>query len=117
VCSTWLFVQNVDVNYKGVVKARKKVFEKHRLTPETHYMQVQVLKDVALSSLFGSVDAYAVAGIEARPAAYLYGKTHLNPTYEYGVAFERGVKVLYGDRSHLFISGTASIDNKGDVLL
>ena len=40
----------------------------------------------------------------------------MNPTYEYGVTFERGVRVKYGDRSHYYISGTASIDNKGNVL-
>ncbi len=41
---------------------------------------------------------------------------YLNPTYEYGVAFERATSVDYDDRRHLFISGTASIDNKGDVV-
>ncbi len=39
--------------------------------------------------------------------------SHLNPTYEYGVAFERATRVDYADRSHLFVSGTASIDNRG----
>lgn len=41
---------------------------------------------------------------------------HLNPTYEYGVAFERATSVDYDDRRHLFISGTASIDNKGQIV-
>lgn len=114
---TWLFVQNVDVNYKGVVKARKKVFEKHRLTPETHYIASTGIEGRGSDAAsLVRMDAYAVAGLKPGQQQYLYGKTHLNPTYEYGVTFERGVKVLYGDRSHLFISGTASIDNKGDVL-
>ena len=47
---------------------------------------------------------------------YLYAPTHLNPTYQYGVTFERGVSIEYGDRAHALISGTASIDNKGQVL-
>ena len=47
---------------------------------------------------------------------YLYAPTHLNPTYEYGVSFERGTRMDYGDRRQVFISGTASIDNKGNVL-
>lgn len=46
----------------------------------------------------------------------LYARDYLNPTYEYGVTFERGVRVDYGDRSHIFISGTASIDNRGRVV-
>lgn len=41
---------------------------------------------------------------------------YLNPTYEYGVTFERGTAVEYGDRKHIFISGTASIDNRGEVV-
>jgi enamine deaminase RidA (YjgF/YER057c/UK114 family) len=42
--------------------------------------------------------------------------SHLGPTIHYGVTFERGLRVRFGDRSHLYISGTASIDAKGDVL-
>ena len=55
-------------------------------------------------------------GLEAGQQSYLYARTHLNPTYEYGVTFERGVKITYGDRTHLLISGTASINNKGEVV-
>ena len=40
----------------------------------------------------------------------------MNPTYEYGVTFERGVRVRYGDRSHVLLSGTASIDNRGEIV-
>ncbi len=50
------------------------------------------------------------------PQTHLQALTHLNPTYEYGVTFERGTKVTYGDRAHVWISGTASIDNKGQIL-
>ena len=47
---------------------------------------------------------------------FLYAPTHLNPTYEYGVTFERGTVVEFGDRAHAYISGTASINNKGEVV-
>ena len=47
---------------------------------------------------------------------YLYAPTHLNPTYEYGVSFERGTYVDYGDRRQVFISGTASINHRGEVV-
>jgi enamine deaminase RidA (YjgF/YER057c/UK114 family) len=43
-------------------------------------------------------------------------RSHLNPTHEYGVTFERGLKIVFGDRSHLYVSGTASINNKGEVM-
>ena len=32
------------------------------------------------------------------------------------MTFERGTAVHYGDRAHVLISGTASIDNKGNVV-
>lgn len=32
------------------------------------------------------------------------------------MTFERGTSVEYGDRRHLFISGTASIDHRGEVV-
>ena len=62
------------------------------------------------------MDTYAVQGLHAGQIRFLSAPTHLNPTYEYGVTFERGTCVTYGDRRHVFISGTASIDNKGEIL-
>ena len=41
---------------------------------------------------------------------YQYQYEDVNRTYEYGVTFERGTAVTYGDRRHVFIAGTASID-------
>jgi len=38
------------------------------------------------------------------------------PAYKYNVTFERGVKIAYGDRTHYYISGTASIDKDGNIL-
>ena len=40
---TWFFVQNVDVNYAGVVKARNEVFVTQNLTEKTHYISSTVL--------------------------------------------------------------------------
>lgn len=62
------------------------------------------------------MDTYAVAGLQPEQIHFLYAPTHLNPTYEYGVSFERGTYVDYGDRRQIFISGTASINNKGEVV-
>lgn len=62
------------------------------------------------------MDTYAVKGLQPGQIQFLYAPTHLNPTYEYGVTFERGTAVTYGDRKQIFISGTASIDNKGEIV-
>ena len=100
---TWFFVQNVDVNYAGVVK--------------THYISSTGIGGRhADPKVTVQMDTYAVDGLKSEQIHYLYAPTHLNPTYEYGVSFERGTYVDYGDRRQVFISGTASINNKGEVV-
>ncbi|MDR0395517.1 MAG: hypothetical protein LBH77_10205 [Tannerella sp.] len=113
---TWIYVQNIDVNYAGIVKARRELFAENGLTEKTHYISSTGISgrhaDSKISVLF---DAYAVKGIRPEQIRYLHARTHLNPTHEYGVTFERGTCVYYGDRRHVFISGTASIDNQGKI--
>ena len=114
---TWFFVQNVDVNYAGVVKARNEVFEQQNLTSKTHYISSTGINGRhADHHVLVQMDTYAVKGLQPQQIHFLYASTHLNPTYEYGVSFERGTYVDYGDRRQVFISGTASINNKGEVL-
>jgi len=114
---TWIFVQNVDVNYAGVVKARNEVFVTQNLTDKTHFIaSTGIAGRHANPKVLVQMDAYAVDGICKEQVHYLYAPTHLNPTYEYGVSFERGTYVDYGDRRQVFISGTASINNKGEIM-
>ena len=114
---TWFFVQNVDVNYPGVVKARKEVFATQNLTEETHFIASTGIEGRYFDPMvFVTMDTYAVSGICPGQIRYLYAPEHLNRTYEYGVTFERGTAVTYGDRRHVFISGTASIDRYGEIV-
>lgn len=114
---TWLFVQNVDVNYAGVVKARRDVLLTQNLNEKTHYIASTGIEGRhADPEVLVQMDAYAVEGLSEEQIQFLYAPTHLNPTYEYGVTFERGVAVTYGDRRHVYISGTASIDNRGEIV-
>lgn len=114
---TWFFVQNVDVNYGGVVKARNEVFLTQNLTEKTHFIaSTGIAGRHADHEVLVQMDAYAVAGLQPGQIHYLYAPTHLNPTYEYGVSFERGTYIDYGDRRQVFISGTASINNRGEIM-
>lgn len=114
---TWFFVQNVDVNYSGVVKARNEVFLTQGLTENTHFIaSTGIAGRHADHEVLVQMDAYAVDGLQPEQIHYLYAPTHLNPTYEYGVSFERGTYIDYGDRRHVFISGTASINNRGEIM-
>lgn len=114
---TWIFVQNVDSNYAGVVKARNEVFITQNLTEKTHYIaSTGIGGRHADPKALVMLDAYAATGLQPEQVQYLYARTHLNPTYEYGVSFERGTAITYGDRRQVFISGTASINNRGEIV-
>ena len=114
---TWFFVRDVDTQYAGMVKARKMNFIEQGLTHETHYIaSTGIGGNPADTRALIQMGTYALQGFEPKQQHYLYARTHLNPTYEYGVTFERGTCMEYGDRAHTFISGTASIDNQGNVL-
>ena len=114
---TWFYVDDIDNNYSDFVNARKANFEAVGLTEKTHYISSTGIcgKPSGVSSTI-QMDAYSIIGLDEGQIKFLKAPSHLNPTYEYGVTFERGAKVCYGDRSHIYISGTASIDNRGNVL-
>lgn len=114
---TWIFVNDVDLNYHGVVKARNEVFITQNLTDKTHFIaSTGIGGRQAEARVLSQMDAYAVYGIKKEQVHYLYAATHLNRTSDYGVSFERGTYIDYGDRRHVFISGTASINNKGEIM-
>ncbi|MBQ8047079.1 MAG: hypothetical protein IJ196_04045 [Prevotella sp.] len=114
---TWFFVNDIDLNYGGVVKARNDVFATQNLTDQTHFIaSTGIGGRQADAHVLAQMDAYAIEGISPEQIHHLYATTHMNRTSDYGVSFERGTCVDYGDRRHVFISGTASINNKGEVV-
>lgn len=114
---TWIFVQNVDVDYADVVKGRNLAFKELGLTPATRFIaSTGIGGRQADRTAAVAFDSYSVLGLKEGAMRQINAPDHLNPTYEYGVAFERATSVDYDDRRHLFISGTASIDNKGHIV-
>lgn len=113
---TWFFVRDVDTQYKGLVVARWENFTLHGLTPETHYIaSTGIGGNPANPQALIQLGCYALKGFKPEQQHYLYAPTHLNRTSEYGVTFERGTLLQFGDRNHAIISGTASINMKGEV--
>lgn len=117
VIRTWLFLQDVDINYQGLVDARREMFAECGLTHDTHY--------IASTGVGGAgedpralvhMDGYAISGVLPEQIAYLEDLERLSPTDLYGVTFERGTSVAYRDRKQIFISGTASIDRDGEIV-
>ncbi len=114
---TWFFVRDVDTQYRGLVTARWKNFEQHGLTPSTHYIaSTGIGGNPADPKAIIQLGCYALDGLKPEQQRYLYAPTHLNRTSNYGVTFERGTLLHFGDRDHAIISGTASINSRGEVM-
>ena len=114
---TWFFVRDVDTQYNGLVVARKQYFNYIGLTSDTHYISsTGIGGNPSDPKALIQLGCYALNGFMPEQQRYLYAPTHLNRTSDYGVTFERGTLMQYGDRNHAYISGTASIDNKGEVV-
>lgn len=114
---TWIFVRDVDTNYAGVVKGRRDFFHSIGLTPDTHFIASTGIAGFSANpQQLVRMDAFAVHGLLEKQIEYLHAYDHLSPTALYGVTFERGTAITYGDRKHIFISGTASIDKAGRIV-
>ena len=117
VIRTWFYVKDVDSNYAGLVTARNEVFLQQGLTSQTHYIASTGIEGAhANPTCKVMLDAYAVKGIRPEQIRYLNALDYLGYTHDYGVAFERATEVSYAGRKHIFISGTASIDPKGQIV-
>ena len=87
------------------------------LTADTHFIASTGIGGCALSKqALVSIDFFSVEGLSEDEVDYLHALDYLNPTHEYGVAFERGTRLCLPEGDMLFISGTASINNKGECL-
>lgn len=114
---TWIFVHDIDLHYGDMVEARRELMLQQGLCPATHY--------VASTGIAGrradprhlvQLEVYAIPSVRPGQIRYLQAPGQLGPTSAYGVTFERGVCIDHGDRRHLIISGTASIDSRGNTL-
>lgn len=114
---TWFFVRDVDIQYNGLVVVRREYFDKIGLTKDTHYIaSTGIGGNSASRKAIHQLGTYAVKGLQPEQIKYLQAASNMNRTSDYGVTFERATEVTYGDRSHIYVSGTASIDNKGKVV-
>ena len=114
---TWFFVKDVDTQYKGLVVARRELFEQMGMTPKTHYIASTGIGGTPTEQAsLVQMGCYTLLKNEDEVSMkYLYAPTHLNKTYEYGVTFERGTTLKLSERHTALISGTASINNRGEV--
>jgi enamine deaminase RidA (YjgF/YER057c/UK114 family) len=114
---TWIYVRDVDYHYSGIVEGRKQYFETIGLNKSSHTIASTGIEGQGYHphSLI-QMDTLSVIGLKAEQIEYMSAPQHLGSTFDYGVTFERGTKITYGDVTHFYISGTASIDIHGQVV-
>jgi len=114
---TWIYVRDVDNNYKGMVDSRKDYFSKIGLTEKTRYIASTGIEGkMADTKTLVTMDSLSIGNICEKQIVRMEALSHMSSTIQYGVTFERGTRIRFGDRSHLHISGTASIDSTGDIV-
>ncbi|MFI4986878.1 MAG: Rid family hydrolase [Alphaproteobacteria bacterium] len=114
---TWIYLKDVDVFYQDMVESRRELFQRQGLTADTHYIASTGIEGACAHRYdLVAMDAYSILGLAPEQMSYLNDFDRLCPTRNYGVTFERGTRIAYADRSHHFISGTASIDGTGAVV-
>lgn len=114
---TWFYVRDIDVNYAGFVKSRNEVFDSQGLTPATHFIaSTGIAGMMPTPSQPLQLDALYAPGVKPEQVHFISAPEYLNNTIEYGVAFERATSVQWTDRRHMFVSGTASINSRGEIV-
>jgi enamine deaminase RidA (YjgF/YER057c/UK114 family) len=114
---TWIFVRDIDNQYNDMVRARREYFTAHGLTDKTRYLASTGIQGAGASAAtLVAVDSLSIGGLKSGQIVRMEAPANLSPTILYNVTFERGLRVRFGDRSHLYISGTASVNDKGMVM-
>lgn len=113
---TWMYVRDIDNHYTGMVKARRGFFESQGLCSRSRFVASTGIEGRgSVAGAVVSMDSLSLGNIKEEQIVSIEALEHLPRTILYGVTFERGLRIRFGDRSHLLISGTASIDRDGKV--
>jgi enamine deaminase RidA (YjgF/YER057c/UK114 family) len=114
---TWIYMRDVDNNYAGMVKARRELFDSIGLTCNTRFIASTGIEGKTVDTrCLVTMDALSISNLCEEQIIRIEAPKNLSSTHYYGVTFDRGTRLRFGDRSHLHISGTASIDPAGNIL-
>jgi enamine deaminase RidA (YjgF/YER057c/UK114 family) len=112
VLRTWCYLDDIDRDYAEFNLSRNAFFEKTEISRLPASTGIRAgLKQGALCS----VDLYALMDMEGAQVEIMCTPT-LNEAPEYGSSFSRGMKLSLPEKTVLFISGTASVDEQGDTV-
>ena len=87
------------------------------MTADTHYIASTGIEGQSEdSSQIVKMDSLGIFGIVPAQMEFMTAPGYMSPTQIYGVTFERGTRLIFGNASLYFISGTASIDKSGRIV-
>jgi len=113
VIRTWIYVNNIEENCSDLNRVRTKFFHEHgviRLPASTGIQGATYPKERGCA-----MDLYTLTSDRPVKIEVMHAPT-MNEAPQYGSSFSRGMKVVRDDRIIAFVSGTASIDNRGNVV-
>lgn len=110
VLRTWCYLVDIDNTYAEFNLSRNAFFTRHNVTrcPASTGIEARLWPLQALCGM----DLYALLNPECATVEIMHTPT-LNEAWAYGSSFARGMKVDLPDKTVLYISGTASIDEYG----
>lgn len=113
VARTWCYLDDIDRDYADFNRSRNAFFSEHNVKrlPASTGIRAGLYPPQARCSF----DLYALLNPEGVNIEVMHTPT-LNEADEYGSAFSRGMKVELPEKTVLFISGTASVDESGDTV-
>jgi enamine deaminase RidA (YjgF/YER057c/UK114 family) len=110
VLRTWCYLNDIDRDYDQFNLSRNAFFEREgvKRLPASTGIRAGLYPPAAQCSF----DLYSLLNPEGVPVEVMHTPT-LNEADEYGSAFSRGMKVVLPEKTVLYISGTASVDEQG----
>ena len=113
VVRTWIYVDEMERDYAALNKVRTAFFERQgvKRLPASTGIQGGVFP----GDRGGGLDLYALRTERPVEIELMHAPT-LNEAWSYGSSFSRGLTVAREDRIVAYVSGTASIDETGEVV-
>jgi enamine deaminase RidA (YjgF/YER057c/UK114 family) len=113
VVRTWIHIDRMQKHYAALNRARNEFFTARGIEPAPASTGIQ--GRIHPPDRLCALDLRAIPGNGSARARPIHAPG-MNEASEYGAAFSRGMRVTLDDRTIVYISGTASIDEKGNVV-
>ncbi|MBI5503186.1 MAG: hypothetical protein HY899_00180 [Deltaproteobacteria bacterium] len=110
VVRTWIYIRDIDCDYDDLNRARRFFFERNGIKLRPASTGIQGGPFPAEHNF--SMGLYAVAA-PAPLEVHVMTTPTLNEAWMYGADFSRGLEVVEANKTALYISGTASVDEDG----